>query len=285
MKKKRILKGLGITLVSILVILILNGFVQLIILGRDYITLFGYTSFIVESGSMEGAINSNDLAIEKITKDVEVGDIVTYYDKGYYITHRVVEVKEHTIITKADSSNTPDLEMKKDSIVGKVVMVFPFMKVFEVISGMLLILAIIVIFHFDKIYDKYTRKKLDNIDPDKYNDFTKKILNSIKNRNKNKKTKSLSKDWIVRLRLVSMINELIGDKKWYELKKLIDSYTINNYHEDDVFTKNTLTRLRNEELSNYTVLLLNAITCQDIDAFDTIFSVYKEKLIKEYIFK
>ena len=285
MMKKKILKGLGYIVVGILVVLILNAFVQLVILGKDYITLFGYTSFIVESGSMEGAINSNDLAIEKITKDVKIGDIVTYYDKGYYITHRVVEVRENTIITKADSSNKNDVEMKKESIVGKVVMVLPFMKVFEVISGMLLILAIIVIFHFDKIYDKYSKKKLESIDPEKYNDFTKKILNSIKNRNKDKKTKSLSKDWIVRLRLVSMINELIGDQKWYELKKLVDSYTINNYHEDDVFTKDTLVKLREEELSNYTVLLLNAITCQDIDAFDTVFSVYKEKLIKEYIFK
>lgn len=283
--KKRIFKGLGYTLIGILVVLILNAFVQLVILGKDYITLFGYTSFIVESGSMEGAINSNDLAIEKITKDVKEKDIITYYDKGYYITHRVVEVKDHTVITKADNSNTNDLEISKNNIIGKVVMVLPFMKVFEVISGMLLILAIIVIFHFDKIYDKYSRKKLENINPDKYNDFTKKILNSIKNRNKDKKDKSLSKAWVVRLRLVSMINELIEDKKWYELKKLLDSYTINNYHEDDVFTKSTLTKLREEELSNYTVLLLNSITCQDLDAFDTIFSVYKEKLIKEYIFK
>lgn len=285
MKKKRILKGLGFTLIGILLVLILNGFVQLVILGKDYITLFGYTCFIVESGSMEGAIRSNDLAIEKITQDVKVKDIITYYDKGYYITHRVVEVKDYTVITKADNSNTNDLEIKKSSIIGKVVMVVPFMKTFEVISGMLLILAIIVIFHFDKIYDKYSKKKLMDIDPEKYNDFTKKILNSIKNRNKDKSTKSLSKDWIVRLRLVSMINELIDDKKWYELKKLIDSYNINNYHEDEVFTKKTLTKLRNEELSNYTVLLLNSITCQDLDAFDTVFSVYKEKLIKEYIFK
>lgn len=283
--KKRILKGLGYTLIGILVLLILNGFIQLVILGKDYITLFGYTSFIVESGSMEGAINSNDLAIEKITKDVKEKDIITYYDKGYYITHRVVEVREHTVITKADSATKNDLEVKKENIIGKVVMVLPFMKVFELISGMLLIIAIIVIFHFDKIYDKYSRKKLDSIDPEKYNDFTKKVLNSIKNRNKDKKTKTLSKDWVVRLRLVSMINELIEDKKWYELKKLLDSYTINNYHEDDVFTKNTLTRLREEELSNYTVLLLNSITCQDLDAYDTIFKVYKDKLIKEYIFK
>jgi signal peptidase len=76
--------------------------------------LFGYRTFIVMSGSMEPAIHTGDLVVDRTIppEDARVGDVVTYrdpYHPNRLITHRVRGVEasgDHVnFVTKGDANN------------------------------------------------------------------------------------------------------------------------------------------------------------------------------------
>lgn len=108
--------------VVILFISIYSGF-QVRILKNDYANFFGYSMFEVQTGSMKDEINPSDWIIIKLTKDVEINDVVTYKHDGNYITHRVIEAYQGTYVTKGDNNNTKDDPIDQSQIVGKVVKV------------------------------------------------------------------------------------------------------------------------------------------------------------------
>ena len=75
---------------------------------------------------MSPTINTYDLVIVKVTDNVSVDDIITFYKDDSFITHRIVEYKDdNNILTKGDANNTTDKNISKDIIVGKVVKVIP----------------------------------------------------------------------------------------------------------------------------------------------------------------
>ena len=108
----------------ILLISIYNN-VQIKVLGNDYSSFFGYSMFEVQTGSMADTINPGDWIVVKTTKNIELDDIVTYSEKGEFITHRVVETYKDTFVTKGDANNSKDDPINKEQIVGKVVKILP----------------------------------------------------------------------------------------------------------------------------------------------------------------
>ena len=68
---------------------------------------------------METQIHKGDYIIVKNTNNYKKGDIVTYKENDYYITHRIVEINGNKVITKGDANNTNDEEIDKNDIVGK----------------------------------------------------------------------------------------------------------------------------------------------------------------------
>ncbi|MDZ5010224.1 signal peptidase I, partial [Clostridium perfringens] len=95
-------------------------------INTDYIpTLFGNTYLNVLSESMVPEFKLNDLVIGKIvndTKEIKVGDIVTYRDGRMLVTHRVVEVKNggEAFITKGDANEALDANIvPKENLVSK----------------------------------------------------------------------------------------------------------------------------------------------------------------------
>lgn len=95
-------------------------------INTDYIpTLFGNTYLNVLSESMVPEFKLNDLVIGKVvkdTKEIKVGDIVTYRDGRMLVTHRVVEVKNggEAFITKGDANEVPDVNIvPKENLVSK----------------------------------------------------------------------------------------------------------------------------------------------------------------------
>ncbi len=100
------------------------NFFSIKILKKDYTSVFGYTFFEVISGSMSPTIEKWDLILIKQKDNYEVGDVVSFYNDGAYITHRIVEKNNETYITKGDANNTVDSPITKDKIAGKVVKVF-----------------------------------------------------------------------------------------------------------------------------------------------------------------
>ena len=284
---QKILEYLSKILIFELIVLCILAFISTVVLHKDYVNIGGYTFFIVASGSMSGTVDVNDMVIVKITDDFQVGDIVTYQADGYFVTHRIISINKDQIITKGDSNNTEDDPIGRDKIIGKVVAIFPFMAIFEI-----LVSIIVVVFNFETIFRKFIFRKdlsklktreIDRLDQEGYSEFIKETLVNMRKRNNNKVKETLSKNWITRLRYVTKINELLRMGKYDVLKELLNSYEVENFEEEDpVFTLAVVEKLKREPISTYTILLLNAILYEDRESFDIVFMFFRNKLIKEY---
>ena len=289
---QKILEYLSKILIFELIVLCILAFISTVVLHKDYVNIGGYTLFIVASGSMSGTVDVNDMVIVKITDDFQVGDIVTYQADGYFVTHRIISINKDQIITKGDSNNTEDDPIGRDKIIGKVVAIFPFMAIFEILGAIILISIIVVVFNFETIFRKFIFRKdlsklktreIDRLDQEGYSEFIKETLVNMRKRNNNKVKETLSKNWITRLRYVTKINELLRMGKYDVLKELLNSYEVENFEEEDpVFTLAVVEKLKREPISTYTILLLNAILYEDRESFDIVFMFFRNKLIKEY---
>ncbi len=75
----------------------------------------------VKTGSMEDNIHTGDYILIYKKKDYKKGDIVTYQKGDYHVTHRIISKEGNKFVTKGDANNTPDEEINKKSIIGKVI--------------------------------------------------------------------------------------------------------------------------------------------------------------------
>lgn len=116
--------NLIIVFLIILVIIFLYSFIQLKILKKEYVNIFGYSFFRIETGSMSKAIEIDDIIIVKITKDIKKDDIITFKKENSIITHRITQIEKEKIVTKGDANNIEDEPISKDDIIGKVVFTF-----------------------------------------------------------------------------------------------------------------------------------------------------------------
>ena len=152
---KNILRSIGYLFVSVLVALCVYTFIVTDVLKKDYANVFGYTYFVVATGSMSGTIEVNDVVIVKLTDDVELNDIVTYQGQNEeFITHRVVKKIGNQIITQGDVNNTEDEPISKEDIVGKVTMVISPNFVIKLIAVLLIVFILLAFLNFDKIFKK-----------------------------------------------------------------------------------------------------------------------------------
>ena len=92
---------------------------------------FGGDTFymVVYGGSMQPAIKVGDLAIVKNMDSWEIamGDIITFYMEGKFVTHRVIEVLPNGFVTQGDANNAPDMEpVYSSDMIGKVIFVVPY---------------------------------------------------------------------------------------------------------------------------------------------------------------
>lgn len=91
--------------------------------------LFGLKPYIVQSGSMEPVIHTGSVVyINELAKnDIEVGDIIAYrLTNRIFVTHRVVEMSNDSVITKGDANESPDLApISKKNIIGKFMFTIP----------------------------------------------------------------------------------------------------------------------------------------------------------------
>ena len=132
-KTKRILK---IVYTPIIILVILGCFsilYQKLIAKEPYVSIFGYQSFIVLTGSMEPEIKPGDIVVIKEVngQNLQVGDIITYSIKNttQTVTHRIIEVvnKDGSIYykTKGDNNNAADSELiESQKVVGKLALKF-----------------------------------------------------------------------------------------------------------------------------------------------------------------
>lgn len=115
--------ALNILIVLFAIFLLISMYTafQVKILGNEYSNFFGYSLFEVQTGSMHGTIESGDWIVVKTSRDVKVGDIITYKHGKEFITHRIIESYKGTYVTKGDANNTKDDPIDQSQIVGRVV--------------------------------------------------------------------------------------------------------------------------------------------------------------------
>lgn len=114
---------INILVIIALAILILSIYYlfQTKVLKKDFVNICGYTIFEVATGSMSGTIEAGDVIVVKLTKDVNLDDIVVYMQDKNLITHRIIKIEGENIITKGDANNTEDLPITINNIIGKVI--------------------------------------------------------------------------------------------------------------------------------------------------------------------
>lgn len=95
---------------------------------------FKYYLSSIASDSMYPALKRGDGIIIKKLKDEEkdnlqVGDIIAFYDNNIIVTHRIIRIdktNEIQFVTKGDNNNTKDItKQKKDDIIGVVIIRIP----------------------------------------------------------------------------------------------------------------------------------------------------------------
>lgn len=184
---KRVLKYLAYSILIILVTLCVYTFVVTDVLKKDYVNVFGYTYFVVSTGSMSGTIEVNDIIFVKITDDVEKNDVVSYVNKnGDIITHRLIQKVGDKLITQGDVNNVADDPFDKEDLIGEVKLVVSPSFILKSLAIFLILFIAVSLINFDKIIKKYVvgEENKDLKDTDVPDD----IFASKKNRKEEKST-------------------------------------------------------------------------------------------------
>lgn len=161
---RTILKYLSKTLTIVLFVILgicLYMFISLNILSKKYVNFFSYTMFQIASNSMAPTITTEDLILVKITKDVDVNDVITFHEGKILVTHRVMSKTSNGFITKGDANNENDKHITSDQVIGKVVRIYPkwgvWFKVFT--TPKIIFLVCFTLFMFSLAFS-YTEKKI-----------------------------------------------------------------------------------------------------------------------------
>lgn len=131
---------------------------------------FGYTGYVIETGSMEPTIPIGSVVYVK-ENDLKLNDIVTYKSNDKLMTHRIVGVDEmnRTLITKGDANKyNDDYKVSVSDVLGKVEYSIPFIgycvMYLQSLEGIISVILLFVVFigcNFYKERDvKYGSKKV-----------------------------------------------------------------------------------------------------------------------------
>ena len=125
---KKVLKAIINLIINILVIIAviillisIYYLFQTKVLKKGFANICGYTFFEVATGSMSSTIEVGDVIVVKLTKDVNLKDIVVYKQDSNLITHRIISIDGEKVITKGDANNTEDAPITINEIIGKVI--------------------------------------------------------------------------------------------------------------------------------------------------------------------
>lgn len=134
----------------ILVLVIIFNVISIIsvkLMKNSYPKVFGYSYFSVISGSMEPTINVGDEVIVKLTQDVKDDEIITFKEDGVFVTHRIVKINGEDIVTKGDNNDSIDNPKKYNDVIGKVVVIIPYLgKIKYIITNKYFVICIIVVY-------------------------------------------------------------------------------------------------------------------------------------------
>ena len=310
---KRILKYIAYSLLSIIVLFSMYIIVMTKVFKQEYVNIFGYTYFIVATGSMSGTIEVNDIIIVKINDDFKEKDIITYNNKGSFITHRVEKIKDDKVITKGDVNNLEDDPVLKKDIIGRVVFVVSFSALLKITAVLLLLTIILIVINFEKVFKKYilkdkkTRKQtktpleytqvitidkdrkiplldrpndgIEYLELDDEKEYLNLVLKILKLKNKKLKLTtrgSLKLKYVYELAYTT----LIDSEEVKDLVKNIPFEELYDYDFDEIcFTKNIQDKLYEMPIYIYYKLLAYTLLYDENEYFDAIFKILKYRIL------
>lgn len=157
---KKIFKSIAYTFLVLLVSLCIYTFVVTDIMKKDYVNVFGYTYFVVKTGSMSGTLEVDDIIIVKLSKDAKLNDIITYVnDDGEIITHRLVRKVSGKLIAQGDVNNAEDNPITNDQLVGVVKLAISPSFILKLVATFLILFIFLALINFDNIIQKYIIKE------------------------------------------------------------------------------------------------------------------------------
>ena len=156
---KKILKIIAYAFLFLLVSLCVYTFIATDIMKKDYVNVFGYTYFVVKTGSMSGTLEVNDVIIVKLDKDPKFNDVITYInDDGEIITHRLIRKVGNKLIAQGDTNNVEDDPITKKDLIGRVSCVISPSFILKLLATFLILFVFLALINFDSIFKKYIAK-------------------------------------------------------------------------------------------------------------------------------
>lgn len=164
-KLKNIFKYILCIFLTLIVVISFYTLISVKLFKHDYANLFGYTYFVIASGSMSPAIDTNDIIIVKLNgNNYKKGDIITYKSDDGFITHRITNVYKDKITTKGDANNTVDNTIDKSAVIGKVTTVISVRTLIRMLGIIIIMFIIFVLINFDNVFKKFITEKKEEED-------------------------------------------------------------------------------------------------------------------------
>ena len=162
---KNIIINAMIFILGIIAIIAIWTSIQLNMQNKEYVDIFGYSIFSTSTGSMSPTIEKGDIVIVKIGEKAQEKDIITYKKGKSFITHRIIEINEDSIIVKGDNNNTQDAPINQDAILGKVIFIMNnveiWKRVFSDRSVIIPVVVTVILFIILVSYKEKTGEKND----------------------------------------------------------------------------------------------------------------------------
>ena len=168
---KKVVEVIAIILVYNIILIAISSANQI-----NVINILGYKSYIIKTNSMEPTIKINDVVItKKVQKsEIKVGDVITFFQEGEVITHRITKIDENgEYTTKGDNNNIEDtFKITYENIEGKHILTIPYLGaivkmldnkiVFLIITLIVLIFMLITIQNQEKMENRREKKKIED---------------------------------------------------------------------------------------------------------------------------
>ena len=150
-------------LIILSTILIINLYIITIHLAlkNDLPKVFGFAQIIIQSGSMQPAMDVGDMLIIREMDNYQKGDIVTFREGKVLITHKIISIDDNTkrVVTQGNKNNVADEPITMTQIEGKVFLriknVGDFIVLLKTPMGIFLMtLMVIVLVEYPYMLDK-----------------------------------------------------------------------------------------------------------------------------------
>jgi len=121
---KRFINAVGNAILTVLVMLLVGygiAFVQIKLMLKSNVELFGYIFYIQPDSKMEDRFSKNDVILIKKDANFEVGDMIFYTENAKYYVRTVENTNDLVTTVRCESCISESKEVKNNKILGKAV--------------------------------------------------------------------------------------------------------------------------------------------------------------------